>query len=129
MSSPRGTTLVELLTVLAILALLAGIAWPGYLHWRARQWRLQAIEALLDVQLQELRAHRREGRYVPVAALHPPALPRGARLHLRLLAPDDYRALVELPLPAGTPCRRYVLGPRGPVHGAGAAGPSCWVHP
>lgn len=50
----RGFTLIELLVALAIVAVLAAIAWPGYRQIMHRSQRLEARLALLKLQyLQE----------------------------------------------------------------------------
>lgn len=46
----RGWTLIELITVLAIMALLTAIAWPSYTQHVQRGHRLEAVAALLEAQ-------------------------------------------------------------------------------
>ncbi len=128
-AAKRGMTLVELVIVLAIVAILAGMAWPGYVAWRERQWRLQAIEALFDIQLQQARTRLHDRPYLPLEALHVPQLPPQARLSMPSVTDAGYLAVVELPLAEGERCRRYAIGPEGPVHAAGFAGPDCWIRP
>ena len=128
-ASKSGYSLVELLVVLGLMGILAAIAWPGYTAWRERQWRLQAIEALLEVRLRQARAYLESGRYLAREELVLPSLPPRARYTLSSRGRSGYRAVIELDLPAGRACRRYAISEQGPVQARGFAGPECWVHP
>ncbi|EIK69139.1 type IV pilus biogenesis protein PilE [Pseudomonas synxantha BG33R] len=60
----QGFTLMELLIAVAIVALLAGIAYPGYIGQVKKVYRAQIV-ALLSEQAQHLeRAYTRDGTFI-----------------------------------------------------------------
>ena len=68
---PRGFTLIELMVTLAIIAILAALAWPGYGAMLRRAQRNEARLALLGIQhAQELHFQRYDAY---TAALSAPA--------------------------------------------------------
>jgi type IV pilus assembly protein PilE len=56
-------TLLELLVVMAIVGVLAGVAYPGYRQYLVRAHRVEAIEALLTLAAAQERFHLQHGRY------------------------------------------------------------------
>lgn len=75
----RGWTLIELLMVMAIVAVLASVAWPSYTQHVQRGHRLEAVAALLEAQHFMERYYTTFGRYSVLAssgaAAVAPALP------------------------------------------------------
>lgn len=91
----RGFTLVELLVVLALAALLAGAAVPGYRAHLQRGARADAVDALTRLQGAQERFRSAHGLYA--AQLAPLALsersPQGRyRIALAPTGPEAYRA-------------------------------------
>ena len=58
-----GWSLIELLIALAIIAILAAIAWPSYVDAVHRGWRTEARSALLAQMQQQERHFTVDGRY------------------------------------------------------------------
>ena len=86
----RGVTLLELLVTLALVGILAGLAYPSYRGHLLRAHRIEAIEALLAIAAAQERFHLQHGRYAegfepavtPGLPLHP--VTNGARYELRV---------------------------------------------
>lgn len=75
--SGRGFTLVELVIVVALLAVLLVLAAPSYRQFVQRAHRVEAIAQLLRVAQCQERTRARTGVYDPASCL-PAALPRYA---------------------------------------------------
>ncbi len=65
--SPQGFSLIELLTVLLIVGLLASLAWPSYRGYLQRSHRSQAAAALLQAQQFMERHYSVQGSYLSAA--------------------------------------------------------------
>lgn len=93
---PQGWTLTELLMVIAIMALLAAIAWPNYTQYVQRGYRLEAVATLLEAQHFMERYYTAFGRYsllaTPGATPVAPALPT----RLQTIPAADTRYLVSV---------------------------------
>ena len=63
-----GFTLVELMIVLAIIGILASIAYPGYASYIARSRRIEGQMALLDILQQQERYYALHNTYVAFSA-------------------------------------------------------------
>jgi type IV pilus assembly protein PilE len=72
----QGMSLIELLTVLLIVGLLAALAWPSYRSQLQRSHRAQAAVALLQAQQFMERYHSVQGSYLGAAG-QKPSLPAG----------------------------------------------------
>jgi len=59
----RGVTLVELMIVVAILGILAAVAYPGYLQYAAKSKRIEAKTALLKIAMLQERFYLQNNRY------------------------------------------------------------------
>ena len=67
-----GFSLLELLVALAIVAILAGLAWPGYQQWVCQSRRGAAINQLLTLQLRQEAYKVEQGQFsTSLAALGP----------------------------------------------------------
>lgn len=69
-----GFSLIELMTVLLIMGLLLGVAWPSYQGHVRRAHRMEAVAALLEAQQFMERHYAVQGRYT-AAAGGAPSLP------------------------------------------------------
>ncbi|MEI7784914.1 MAG: type IV pilin protein [Betaproteobacteria bacterium] len=69
--SVRGFSLIELLTVLLIVGLLASLAWPSYRSYLQRSHRAQAAAALLQAQQFMERYFSVQGSYLGAAGQKP----------------------------------------------------------
>jgi len=67
----RGMSLIELLTVLLIVGLLAALAWPSYRSQLQRSHRAQAAVALLQAQQFMERHYSLQGSYLSAAGQKP----------------------------------------------------------
>lgn len=59
----HGFTLIELMIIVAIVGILAAIAYPSYIQYVVKNNRLDAQEGLHTVQMSQERFRLREGRY------------------------------------------------------------------
>lgn len=85
-----GVTLLELLVVMALVGLLAGLAYPTYRGYVLRAHRMEAIEALLAVAAAQERFHLEHGRFADgfepdvIPGLAVESLTAGGRYLLRI---------------------------------------------
>lgn len=128
----RGLGLIELLIVLALMGMLAAIAYPSYRDSLRRAARSEVVGLLHDAALRLELQRTRVGGYADDGPLTA-ALPAGTRYY-RLQAQrerDSYRLLASrLPgaLMAHDPCGDYVLDHAGVRDnpGAGEGREHCW---
>lgn len=132
----RGITLIELLTVVAIVGLLATLAWPAFSEQLRKAKRLDAIVALHKVQLDQERyraGHRRYATNLTELGWHGDEVDSPERYYrVSLDAVDDPRAVFRaraVPRPdasqAGDRCALFVLDQSGPDLNASTE-PDCW---
>jgi type IV pilus assembly protein PilE len=86
-------TLLELLVTLALVGVLAGLAYPSYRAHLLRAHRIEAIEALLAIAAAQERFHLQHGRYADgfepevTPGLAVPPLTTGGRYQVRISSP------------------------------------------
>lgn len=69
----RGVTLIELMTVIVVLAILASIAVPSYRRYLIRAQRSEATTALLQLQAAQEKFYLQNNAYTDNVADPPPA--------------------------------------------------------
>ncbi len=72
-STQNGVTLIELLTVIVIVAILASIAVPSYRNYLIRAQRTEATTALLNLQAAQEKFYLQNNAYTDQVAAAPPA--------------------------------------------------------
>jgi type IV pilus assembly protein PilE len=140
-ATPRGSTLLELVVVLAIAALLATLAVPAYRGHVLRTHRVDAQSALLGLAAAQERFHLRHLHYAGQSELGV-AAPGG--LGIAPITPEGrYRLTIEAAdaatftasaLASGRQaddgqCRNFRIdahGARSATNSAGQAAPHCW---
>lgn len=131
----RGTTLLELLVALALLAVIAALALPGWRDAQIRARRHDAREALLHVRTLQERFHFTEGRYAAgLAELGIDAASAAGHYGLTLQAGSTDGFIVRAVPVAGGPqsgdrdCRELWLDDRGArgARGSADAAERCW---
>jgi len=126
----RGFTLIELLIAVAIIAFLAGIAYPGYTRHVKKAYRAEIV-ALLTEQAQHLeRFYTRNGTFIDASGV---STGNDRYRITAVLNPQDFY-LVAGPgvdsLMAGDPCGDFSLSSTGVRANPGAAPEmsrqTCW---
>jgi len=67
-----GFSVVEIMVALAIIAILMGIALPGYRHFVLKSHRIEALRTLLEIQSAQERYFVQHNRYAASLAAPPP---------------------------------------------------------
>nr|WP_297529261.1 type IV pilin protein [uncultured Roseateles sp.] len=94
--TPRGFSLIEALTVLAIVAVLAAVTLPGFRDQVLKGRRAEAREALQALQLAQERFRSRGPRYADrLEDLGQPATTPGGLYRLRITQADATRYQLE----------------------------------
>lgn len=92
----RGFSLIEILTVLAIVAVLAALTLPGFRDRVIKGRRAEAREALQEIQLAQERFRSRSPRYADrLEDIEQPATTKGGLYRLRLVQADATRYRAE----------------------------------
>lgn len=127
----HGFSLLELLTALAIVAILVTVTIPSYSGFVARSRRGDAVSALLQVQLAQERwraAHA--GFAADLAALgrRSAGSPDGYyRLRIGPVSATDYVVTAQpVGVQAGDSCGTFAIDASGPRYTDGFADQTCW---
>lgn len=130
-SRPSGMSLIELLIVLACVAVLTQFALPSYTAWVQRGHRAQARVALLQAALWLERSAAANGAY-PSANQVPPSVVQAVGLPYRLHVNSTAQGFVLRAVPegaqAGDPCGVLTLTHTGvrSVENAAWSATACW---
>ena len=108
----RGVTLIELLTVIVVLGILASIAVPCYRNYLIRAQRTEATTALLQLQAAQEKFYLQNNEYTDQVAAAPPA-------GLGLMATTE-RGFYDIAVALGPDNQSYTATAT-PVAGAGQA--------
>lgn len=137
-----GTTLLELVVVMVVVAILATVAVPGYRHHLLRTHRVEAMDALLELAVAQERFHLVHRRYATDARLAAPP-PDGLGLS-PVTARGRYAIAIDAGADASTfsatasaagaqladaACASFTIdaaGRRSARRRDGAAAPACW---
>lgn len=130
-SDARGFSLLELLIALSIVAILASITVPAYSGFVAKSRRTDAMSALLQVQLAQMRwraTHREYADALAGLGWADAQSPDG-HYRLRILRSNAGDFLVQAN-PRGTQqsdaCGAFAISAQGPVYLAPYAAADCW---
>ena len=133
LAGSAGLSLIELLIVVAVVGILAGIAYPSYTDTVKSAARTEVAAMLLE-SAQQLELHRaRTGQYADSDSVTTP-LPSGTH-HYSLHAHREAEAFSLVArrrlggLMAGDRCGDFELdhqGVRGNAHGEAEGGQACW---
>lgn len=126
-----GFSLIELLIVLAIVAILASLTIPSYTNYVYKSRRADAITELLRLQLAQEQWRAGHGDYSDdLAALGwaSPVFAEGRyRLRFEADASGHWRAVAQPQGPQrGDPCAALAVDAEGPVYGGRYGGRACW---
>lgn len=124
-----GFGLMDVLIALAIVAILATLAYPDYREHLARGRRMDAVTALLGVQVAQEQWRANHSEYAALADLNGVAA-QSAEGHYDLRVPRHSTAgFLAVAAPRGAQrddaCGVFALDQRGPVY-EGYAGAACW---
>ena len=128
-----GFTLVECVTVCAVVGVLAAVAVPSYRGYQLRMGRIDAVAALTRVQAEQEKHRELHGLYAhELAALRgvlQTSPQRRYTLALAVTGPQGYRASATASGPqsqdTGCPTLTLEVNAGFPQHGPNAA---CWNH-
>ena len=130
-SPVQGFSLIELLTALAIVAILATITVPSFSGLVARSRRSDAISALLRVQLAQERWRSRNAGYTQSLEALGWVSPISSEGYYQLDVVEadaaNYRVLAQpRAVQRRDSCGVFAIDANGPDYSEGYAGAACW---
>ncbi|MGD8925513.1 MAG: type IV pilin protein [Thioalkalispiraceae bacterium] len=153
-TNSQGFTLVEIMMVVAIVVILAGVAWPLYQSQSRKNYRTEAISDLSKIQTFMNRCYADNGGYEccdnatmdAFTAANPPPMPPARRYTLTFAIRNvdggafackqaQGYTVTAAPIPGtdqanDTKCASFTideLGNRTALDGGGVAQPTCWT--
>lgn len=128
-----GFTVMELMVALAIVAILATLAFPGYQDALMRARRGDAIASLLALQLAQETWRANHPAYADLDALGWAALSQDGHYDLRLVEASAAGFVATAAPRQDGPqrddvCGTFALSERGPLFVPGHADATCWRH-
>ncbi|HEX6361593.1 MAG TPA: type IV pilin protein, partial [Albitalea sp.] len=109
----RGFSLPEVLCALAVLGLLLGVAWPGLRHAVQQARRLDAVAALLQLQVAQEGHRAQHRRYGTLEELHLPGRSPAGHYRIAIASADaagfEAQAVADGVQARDAACRRYAL--------------------
>ena len=130
-AKPRGFTLIELMIVVAIVAILAMVALPSYLDTLQKGRRADAMAALLKVQLalEKYRATHTGFASLSTLGLGTRSPDGHYQLEMSSSSSSTYR-VTATPVTggkqAGDPCGTFAVNQDGPDYSGSYADARCW---
>lgn len=112
MKKVKGFTLIELMIVVIIIGILAGIAYPSYSQYVQRGYRTEGKSALLDLAAKQERYYMQNYKYADEAKLNVGNTETGKyRLNVEFTDPAKKKdfILVATPLFPDNSCGAYTL--------------------
>lgn len=119
----NGFSLIELLVVVAVLGIIAAIAYPPYLSHLQAGYRLDAQRILLEQSHLLERSYSRQGEYP--ASFNIASSSHYDFSYQRVDAQTDAYLLTASPKTTGFPCGSLTLNQQGIKTAAGGA--TCWA--
>jgi len=131
----RGHTLMEIVIVMAVVAILAGFAYPRYHRTVLKSHRIDATSSLLRVQLAQARYRTEHAAYasrLDDLGWPSPALSERGYYQIKLdsgVNPEFGFRAIAIPAPGSDQvhdsCSRFVVDANGPDRMT-SSGPDCW---
>ena len=123
----RGFSLIELMIVVAVIAVLAAFAFPAYTKFRERGWRAEARVALLDVAHMLERNHTVNNTYnMQISSEADPYTKTGNHYNVTLNAASATAFTLTANLTNDTTCSTLTITNTGQRGASGASVKECW---